>query len=344
MLAAVLEGVNKMILKDVAKPKPGYGEVIVQMKACGICQTDYSAYTGRRMNWTPGIIVGHEMAGVIDETGEGVKRFKKGDAVVITPAVSCGVCEYCKRGVQHYCPDGFTIGGEGFSNVWNGGFSEYIRAPESALYKKPEAVSFAAAALTEPLAGSYKGMIQYSQMTLGEDVVIIGAGGMGLLLTQVASAAGAGNLILIDIDDYKLEYAKQCGATHVINSKKTDPKKEVYRILPQGPDLVFEAAGFLEAATLTMDLCRRGTRINMFGVIIPGTIPVSPADIHFTEIRMDASFSVTPKVMLKSLDLMEKRLVDPAKIITHKIPLTEIHKALAVMATMERIKVVVTGA
>ena len=112
MLAAVLEGVNKMVLKDVAKPKPCYGEVIVQMKACGICQTDYSAYTGRRMNWTPGIIVGHEMAGVIDEIGEGVKRFKKGDAVVISPAVSCGACEYCKRGLQHYCPDGLVIGGD----------------------------------------------------------------------------------------------------------------------------------------------------------------------------------------------------------------------------------------
>lgn len=341
MLAAVLEGVKKMVLKEVEKPRAGPGEVVVRIKACGICQTDYCAYMGKRTNWKPGAIIGHEMSGIIDEVGEGVNRFKARDEVVISPAVCCGHCDYCKKGLEHYCPEGFSIGGEGFDNVWNGGFAGFTKTPESALYKKPGNISFEAAALTEPLAGSYKGMILYSQMTLGEDVVIIGAGAMGLLLTQVASAAGAGHLILIDIEDFKLEYAKKCGATEVINSKKEDPKKAVYNIIPQGPDVIFEAAGVLEAASLAMKLCRRGSRVNMFGVIIPGTIPVSPADIHFTEIRMDASFSVTPKVMLKSLDLMKKELVDTEKIITHKVPLSKIEKALKIMSSPERIKVVV---
>lgn len=341
MLAAVLEGVKKMVLREIEKPKAGYGEVVVQVKACGICQTDYSAYTGRRRNWKPGIIIGHEMSGIVDEVGEGVNRFKEGDEVVISPAVYCGYCDYCKKGLQHYCPNGFSIGGEGFDNVWNGGFAEFTKAPESALYQKPDNISFEVAALAEPLAGSYKGMILYSQMTLGEVVVIIGAGAMGLLLTQVAKAAGAGHLILIDVEDFKLKYAKKCGATEVINLRREDPKKAVYKIIPQGPDLIFEAAGVLDGASLAMELCRRGSRVNMFGVIIPGTIPISPADVHFTEIRMDASFSVTPRVMLKSLDLMKKRLVDPEKIITHKIPLSKIDDALEVMTSTERIKVVV---
>jgi threonine dehydrogenase-like Zn-dependent dehydrogenase len=104
---------------------------------------------------------------------------------------------------------------------------------------------------------------------------------------------------------------------------------------------VFEAAGAFEAAELTFALCRRGTRINMFGVIVPGTIPVSPARIHFSETRMDASFSVTPKVMIKAIALMEKGLADTEKIITHRFPLKDIQKALDVMGTVERIKVVV---
>ena len=135
--------------------------------------------------------------------------------------------------------------------------------------------------------------------------------------------------------------ARECGATHVINASKEDAKARVREILPDGPDLVFEAAGALEAARLTFELSRRGTRINMFGVIVPGEIPVSPADIHFTEIRMDASFSITPRVMQKAIRLMEKGLADPGRIVTHRIPLSRIQDALDVMETPERIKVVV---
>ncbi len=341
MLAAVLEGVRKMVLNDVPRPVPGRGEVIVRIKACGICLTDYSAYTGARTNWKSGQIVGHEMSGIIEEVGTGVNHFEPGDEVIVSPAIFCGECDYCKRGLQHYCPNGAVIGGEGFDNVLPGGFAEFVRAPVQTLYLKPPNVSFPAAALTEPLAGSYKGLISYTRLTVGEDVVIIGAGGMGLLLTQIAHAAGAGNLILIDIADYKLEYAKKCGATHTINSTRENPKKAVAAILPKGPDIVFEAAGALPAAELAFELCRRGTRINMFGVIVPGTIPVSPATIHFSETRMDASFSVTPSVMVKAVDLMRKRLVDTSRIITHQIPLNEIQKALDIMGTVERIKVVV---
>jgi len=341
MLAAVLEGVRNMPLREVPTPAPERDEALVRVKACGICQTDFCAYTGARTNWKPGIIVGHEISGVVESVGDDVKAFKPGDEVVISPAVHCGECDQCRRGLQHYCPNGYVIGGEGFDEVRNGGFAEYVVAPERALYRKPANVSFSAAALAEPLGGSYKGLILYSQMTVGEDVVIIGSGAMGLLLTQIASAAGAGTLVVIDIEDYKLEHAKKCGATHVLNSRKVEPKAEVNRLLPDGPDLVFEAAGALEAAELAFALCRRGTRVNMFGVIVPGTIPVSPAEVHFKETRVDASFSVKPQVMLKSLELMSKGLVDPGKIVTHEIPLREMAEALRIMESPERIKVVV---
>jgi threonine dehydrogenase-like Zn-dependent dehydrogenase len=341
MLAAVLEGVGKMVLKEVPKPVIKKNEVLVRVKSCGICQTDYSAYTGRRTNWTPPMILGHEISGVIEEVGDEVENWKPGDEVILSPVISCGECDNCRLGLGHYCRNGKVIGGEGQKVVLPGGFAEYVAVPTSVLYRKPKNVSFDSAALTEPLAGSYKGMIEYSNLRLGEDVVIIGAGAMGLLLLELAVAGGAGNSIVIDVVDERLNKAKELGATHTINSRKVDPKEAVYDIIPNGPDIVFESAGVLEAARLAFELTRRGTRVNMFGVIIPGTIPVSPAEIHFNETRVDASFSVNPRVMTKAVSLLQKGKVDPGKIITHRFPLTEIDKALSAMELPERIKIVI---
>jgi len=341
MLAVVLEKIGEYRLKDVPLPEPQEGTVRIKVKACGICRTDYLALTGKRRNYTPPLITGHEIAGVVDKVGRGVIEWHAGDEVVVAPAGYCGKCHHCRRGLQHYCEFGFGIGGDGFEKVYDGGFAEYTIIPALSLYKKPAGVAFSAAALTEPLAGSYKGLIEYSQMRIGEDVVIIGAGGMGLLLSQIASAGGAGSVIVIDVEDYRLKHALDNGATHIINTRDEDAQAKVKEILPAGPDIIFEAAGALEAAELTMALCRRGTRINMFGVTIPGTIPVSPAEIHFKEITMHASFSITPHAMMGALRLLEKGLVDPGKLITHIIPLQEFERAMAVMESPERVKVVV---
>lgn len=342
MKAAVLHAPNDLRLEEIPDPVPGEGEVILAPKACGICQTDYLAITGRRMNWDPGSVMGHEFSGVVTDIGPRVRGVEVGDEVVVTPVGTCGRCRHCQAGMQHYCADGYVIGGDGQPRFYNGAFAERCRVPASSLLAKPPSLSFEAAALTEPLAGSYKGMIAYSQLTVGEDVVILGVGSMGLLLTQVAAAAGPGTLIAVDLVDSRLALARECGATHVVNGAREAVKERVYEILPEGPDLVFEAAGALAAAELTFDLCRRGSRINIFGVIIPGTIPVSPRDIHFTEIRMDASFSVTPTVMRKSLKLQETGLVDTSKIITHRFPLDEIHSAIEAMDREDRVKIVVT--
>jgi len=341
MLAAVLEGVKKMVLKDVPTPKIRNSEVLVRVKACGICQTDYSAYTGRRTNWTPPMILGHEISGIIEKVGDEVENWKPGDEVILSPVISCGECDNCRLGLGHYCRNGKVIGGEGQKIVLPGGFAEYVAVPTSVLYKKPANASFESTALSEPLAGSYKGMIEYSNLRLGEDVVIIGAGAMGLLLLELAAAGGAGRIIVVDVVDYRLRKAIELGATHIINSKKEDVKKKVYEIIPDGPDIVFEAAGVLEAAQMVFELTRRGTRVNMFGVIIPGYIQVSPAEIHFNETRVDASFSVNPRVMTKAVSLIEKGKVDPGKIITHRFPLEEMDKALEAMESPERIKVVI---
>jgi NADPH2:quinone reductase len=341
MLAAVIDGVRQVDVRETPKPEPKRGEVLVEVRACGICLTDYSAYTGARMNWEPPLIAGHEMSGTVAETGEGVTHWRPGDDVVISPVVSCGRCRNCLLGLQHYCASGIVLGGDGQDTVWDGGFAQYINVPESTLYKKPSNVSFESAALTEPLAGSYKGVIEYTDITIGEDMVLLGAGSMGLLVLQLAAGAGAGTLVAVDLSDFRLDKARELGATHAINASKEDAEARVAALLPDGPDIVFEAAGSLEAAQLTFDLMRKGSRMNMFGVIIPGNVQAEPRRLHFQETRMDASFSVNPRVMQRSLDLQAKGLVAPDRIVTHRYPLEDIEQAFAAMEEPDRIKIMV---
>ncbi len=341
MKAAVLEAVKKLVVKDVPTPRAAGNMALVRVKSCGICLTDYKAYSGERTNVTFPTICGHEFAGIIDQVGEGVRFFKPGDEVICAPVANCGVCPECRKGFAQYCKNGAVIGGDGMKHVLDGAFAEYTLVPEVALFHKPKNITFDAAALTEPLAGSYKGLIEYSQLKITEDLVIIGAGSMGLLAAMIAQRAGANTIIIVDVSDWRLEFAKKCGATHIINSTKVDAKKAVYDIVPEGPDLVFEAAGPLPAAQLMFDLCRRGTRVNEFGVTTEGTIQVSPANIHWMETRMDASFSVYPRVMQQSIKLQEKGFVDAGKIITHRLSLDKIKEGMALMKQEERVKVII---
>ena len=341
MLAAVLHDFNDLRLEDVPAPKPEQDEVVVRVKACGFCATDYKAIKGIRKNVKFPCIVGHEPAGIVSAVGGAVKHVKEGDEVVVMPSSSCGYCKYCRQGKMHYCRQSYTTGGDGPEDVRAGAFAEYMKITASSIFQKPANVSFEADAITEPLSGAWKGVIQYSEMEIGDDVVIIGVGSIGLLCMMVAKAAGAGRLIAIDASDYALGNAKKLGATHVVNLKKEDPKKRVYEIIPDGPDLIVEAAGPIAAVKLMVDLRRRGTRWNVFGITTHEKFELDGGLTHFLEGRMDASFGTTTLAMSKALRLMENGLVDPEKVISHRIALKDIQKAVEIMGTPERNKVVI---
>jgi L-iditol 2-dehydrogenase len=342
MLAAVLHDFNDLRLEEVPIPRAAeVGDVVVQIKACGFCATDYKAIKGIRTNVTFPIIVGHEPSGVVAEVGPGVERFRVGDEVIVQPLGHCGFCRHCRVGNTHYCEHAFVTGGDGPDNVWPGAFAEYIRTKETCLYRKPPAISFDAAAITEPLAGAWKGVIHHSQMQIGDDVVVIGVGSIGLLCLMVAKAAGAARLIAIDVSDYALRNALALGATHAINPAKEDAKRRVYELIPDGPDLVVEAAGPIEAVRLMVDLRRRGTRWNVFGITTHEEFSLDGGLTHFLEGRMDASFGTTPLAMSKAIRLMETALVDTEQIISHRFPLSRIHEAVEVMGSAERNKVIV---
>jgi L-iditol 2-dehydrogenase len=341
MLAAVLKDFNNLVLEDVPAPVPDTGEVVVRVKSCGICATDWKAVRGIRRNVKFPFIPGHEPSGIIAKLGTGVAHLREGDEVIVSPIGYCGVCKQCRIGNTHYCEHSFTTGGDGPDDVRPGAFAEYMKTSATSIYRKPMGISFDAAALTEPLAGAWKGLIQYSEMKVGDSVVVIGVGGIGLLCMMVAKAAGAGRLIAVDTSKYALAHAKRLGATHTVNPKAGDPKKAIYDIIPDGPDLVVEAAGPIEAVKLMVDLRRRGTKWNVFGITTHETFELDGGLTHFLEGRMDASFGTTPLAMTKSILLMETGLVNPEKIISHHFPLKDIREAMNVMEQPNRNKVMI---
>jgi L-iditol 2-dehydrogenase len=341
MLAAVLKDYNQLVLEDFPKPKPGAGQVVVQIRSCGICATDYKAIKGIRRNVKFPLICGHEPSGIVDEVGVGVTSFKPGDEVICQPSGYCGVCRHCREGNTHYCAQGFTTGGDGPELTWHGAFAEYMLTLDKCLFRKPAGISFDAAAITEPLSGAWKGVVQYSQVQPGDDVVVLGVGSIGLLCMMVAKLAGAARLIAIDTSAYARRNALQLGATHVIDPAEGNVKEKVYAIMPDGPDVVVEAAGPIEAVRLMVEMLRQGTRWNVFGITTHEKFELDGGLAHFLEARMDASFGTTPKAMQKAIRLMETGLIDLEKTISHRFPLTKIHEAIDVMGQPNRNKIII---
>lgn len=341
MLAAVLKDYNKLVLEDIPVPQPGPGEALVRIKSCGFCATDFKAIKAIRRNVRFPLVPGHEPAGVVAAVGANVTNVKEGDEVIVQPSGYCGLCHNCRLGMTHYCEHAYTTGGDGPEDVRPGSFAEYTLTGANTLFHKPANISFDAACQTEPLSGAWKGVVQHSQISVGDDVVIIGTGGIGVYCLMVAKAAGAGRLIAVDISDYALNTARKLGATHTIDNSQCDARSAIYDILPQGPDLVIESAGPVEAVELMVSLLRRGTRWNVFGITTHEKFELDGGLMHFLEARMDASFGTTPLAMEKAIRLMERGLVDPEQAISHRFSLGDIHKAIEVMASSERNKVII---
>jgi len=178
-------------------------------------------------------------------------------------------------------------------------------------------------------------------MKVGDDVVIIGVGSIGLFCMMVARAAGAGRLIAVDNSTQARTNALRFGATHAVDNSDGQAQQRVYDIIPDGPDLVVEAAGPIGAVRLMVDLRRRGTKWNLFGITTHEKFELDGGYTHFLEGRKDASFGTNPLAMQNAIRLMQRQLVDPGKIVTHRFKLEQMAEALAVMDGAVRNKVII---
>ena len=216
MKAQVFYEPEKMQLEDLAIPEINKREVLVKVKACGICGSDISYYFGKTPldteNGKGPLVLGHEFSGIVTACGHSVKGISVGDRVTVNPPLPCNHCDPCHEGFPNLCENMFPLG-----TAQNGAFAEYVKAPFEHVYKLPKNLSFEVGSIIEPFACAMHGVDKLSPQ-IGENVAIIGAGTIGLMMLKIIKARGAGNVVMIDIADYPLSMAKIFGADAEFNS------------------------------------------------------------------------------------------------------------------------------
>ena len=342
MKAAVLSGVKKFKYMDVDRQEPKDGELLIRIKAVGICGTDMELYYGTMPFFKTGLskyplIPGHEWSGVVEKVGKGVASFKPGERVTGDVSIGCGKCINCKRGLYSCCKNRREVG---ISGGKDGAFAEFIVMPEQFTYKLPEAVSFDAGALTETTATVIKS-IRRTPIPLGSVVLVLGAGPIGLMGLQASVVGGAGYSIVAARKDPKLKIAKQLGADRVVNVLKEDLLKVVKEISDGlGVDYCIEASGGIDMMAQASFLVRDGGIINIVG-IYPTTIPnYDMSDVVLRDIALIGSVA-SPNAWEATLKLMGSGRIKTEPCITHRFKLEEIDKAIKVQeeAPPDRLKI-----
>ena len=343
MKAAVLYGIEDIRIEDREKPTPKKGELLVKVVVALTCGTDLKTYKRGHTLVKPPIIVGHEFSGVVEEVGEGVVGFQLGDRIVAANSAPCGECFYCKKGDENLCERledtiiGFTQ---------NGAYAEYVVVPrrivERNTYVLPKDVSFEQAAILEPLACVVNGN-EAASIRLGDSVVIIGSGPIGLLHLQLSRLKGAGSTIVLDTSKARLEKAKELGADHTITVGEDGGIEEVSSLTGQkGADVVIEAVGRLETWRAALRMVRKGGRVVFFGGCPAGTqLSIDTHSLHYGNLTLKGVFHHTPATVYTAYELLAKGKVDAKPIITRSMRLEELTEALESMASGKDLKVAI---
>lgn len=325
---------GRIQLEEVPTPSIEKDEVLIKVLASGICGTDLHVFAGKAYG-KEGIIRGHEFSGKVIAIGEKVKGIKEGDLVAVDPNITCGYCYYCRRGEIHLCENLRAIGVD-----INGGFAEYCKIPFKQLYSFSSNISPLEAAMMEPVACALHG-IEKVGIKLGDSVLIVGGGALGLILMQLAYIHGASKVIVVEPIESKRKVAKELGATYVIDPLK-EKVDEIIKDLTQGRgvDVGIEAVGKGDTVKLTIESVRRGGRVLIFGVApLTDYIAISPYEIYSKELTITGSF-VNPYTNSRALALIEEKRINIEKIISHKFSLKEIEKAILTGLSGEALRVI----
>ncbi|MBV9482303.1 MAG: alcohol dehydrogenase catalytic domain-containing protein [Acidobacteria bacterium] len=327
MTAAVLYGKEDVKIERVPIPRVDEGEVLIKVQVALTCGTDLKVYRRgyhARMIMPPALF-GHELAGVVENVGSGVKGFAKGMRVVALNSAPCGRCFYCSKRQENLCEDLLFN---------NGAYAEYIRIPRRIVQKNmltiPDYVSYHDAAMVEPLACVLRGLYE-TGLEIGDTVAVIGGGPIGLMFVQVAHAIGC-NVIAVVKHDSQALAARRKGANQVVQIRKVSQPIEAVRSLSpagRGPDVVIEAVGRPEAWEWAVGMVRKGGTVNFFGGCATGTrVQLDTNQLHYSEITLKATFHHTPETVRRAFDLIAERKVKGADYITGEAPLSRLHHVL----------------
>ena len=321
MKSLILTEYNHLEIADMPVPALGPNDVLVRVKACGICGSDVHGYDGSSGRRIPPIVMGHEAAGTIAAIGSGVSGFRQGDRVTFDSTVYCGQCEFCARGEVNLCDQRQVVGVSCGDYRRHGAFAEYVSVPAHILYPLPDSVSFAEAAMLEAVSVALHA-VRISPPIRGGTVLVIGAGMIGLLILQAAKAAGAACVLIADVDATRLNLARQVGADETIHASGAALQSEVMRLTSgKGVDVALEAVGRNETVAAAIQSVRKGGGVMLVGNIAPEvTIPLQK--VVTRQLRLQGSCASAGEYP-EAIDLVASGAIQVKPLITAVAPLED---------------------
>jgi L-iditol 2-dehydrogenase len=323
--AVIIKDKGTVQIQNLSTPKISPDEILVQMRACGICGTDIEKVHGEHI--TPPIL-GHEVAGVVQEVGTKVKDFAVGDRVVVHHHISCRQCYFCKNGLETLCEEYPR------SNLDPCGFAEYFRVPETlvkggTVYKLPDSVSFDDGSQTEPTACCIRAL-RKAGVSVGNSVAVYGVGPVGLTHVKLLKCFGAGPVYAIDVIKKRREFATKLGADLTFDPT-TDDAPRAISLLTQGlgVDYAIVATANLKALESAFATVRKGGTILLFGAPTRGaSMSLDMSNMFLCELRFQSSYSTSETEMRMAIQLIENKRIRPSEIVTDKFPLPRAMEAL----------------
>jgi 2-desacetyl-2-hydroxyethyl bacteriochlorophyllide A dehydrogenase len=314
--ALVYEGPNDIKIKQVDDPIMHKGEILIKVKATGICGSDVHGYLGTTGRRIPPMIMGHEFSGDILEIGDDVTKFSLGDRVTVQPVNFCENCEYCKQGLTNLCPNKKFYG----AMDTNGSMAEFISVPYKLIYKLPDSINYLKGTMIEPLAVAYRAVNQVQNIK-GKNIFIVGAGTIGLLVLQVAKSKNPLKIFISDTDKNRLELAKKIGADFTINPIKDNLKDIINRETKnEGVDIAFEVVGLSATVQQAMTVLKiKGTCVWIGNS--DKMINLNMQEIVTKELNIIGTYSYNHKQFGDSIKWLAEQDLDLDSIISKVVPL-----------------------
>jgi L-iditol 2-dehydrogenase len=333
---AVLLEPRRLELRDVAPPRPGPGEVLIQVKCALSCGTDLKAFRRGHPMWKMPTPFGHEFSGVAVEVGDGVGNFKPGDGVMAAPTAPCGSCFYCKRGQENLCA-------QAMDKMVLGAYADYLLLPQHVValnaFKKPAELPFEEAALLEPLACVVHAQ-DVAQPQKFESVLIVGAGPFGLLHMLALRDRGVREVAVAGRGEDRLKWAAQLGASRVIDARGDDRDREIASLNGGfGPDVVIECTGQVDGWQDSLRYSRRGGRVVLFGGCAPGTVlNVDTRRMHYDNLTLLAPFHFRPRDVKRAYEILCSRTIGVGDLINARRRLAQLAEVFTLLERGEILK------